>query len=172
LFYAIISLISSLWFLALAIAALKAPDMYFNGNCTSATYFQQLQDYTQASHNAICTINCQCYMTTAAQNSYTGANALLLAGYAPNTNPTDSTQPIRSQDCSNTTWNNVSSFTAGPTIMAYLERILSCSDWCNMTSSPLVIYRFSNVSAGKIIFNSRHTYRLLLRHGQLECQGI
>jgi len=58
LFYAIISLICSLWFLALAIAALKAPGMYFNGNCTSVTYFQQLQNFTVAAQSSVCSANC------------------------------------------------------------------------------------------------------------------
>jgi len=34
--------------------------------------------------------------------------------------------------------------------MAYLEGLLSCTDWCNSNSilSPLVFYRFTNVSMG------------------------
>ncbi len=65
LFYAIISLICSIWFLAIAIAALKGPDAYFSGSCTSVEYFGKLENYTTAAANSggngICQTNCQCY---------------------------------------------------------------------------------------------------------------
>jgi len=32
--------------------------------------------------------------------------------------------------------------------MAYLEGLLSCSEWCNQASSPLLYYKFTNVSMG------------------------
>lgn len=35
--------------------------------------------------------------------------------------------------------------------MAYIEPLLSCTSWCNLTTSPLVIYRFSNINNGKVI---------------------
>jgi len=38
--------------------------------------------------------------------------------------------------------------TTGATVMAYIEPLLSCTSWCNLTTSPLVIYRFSNINNG------------------------
>lgn len=67
--------------------------------------------------------------------------------YAPNTTATDTSKPVRSQDCSNTGW-NTAPLTGGDTVMGYLEPLLSCSSWCNVSSSPLEIYRFSNVNNG------------------------
>ena len=39
----------------------------------------------------------------------------------------------------------------GATLMAYIEPLFGCTSWCNLTTSPLAIYRFSNVNNGKIM---------------------
>lgn len=58
LFYAIISVICMVWFLGLSIALLKAPEAWFNGNCTNIDYFGQLQNYTLSAENSVCKSNC------------------------------------------------------------------------------------------------------------------
>ena len=81
LFYAIISLICSIWFLAIAIAALRGPDAYFSGSCTSVEYFAKLEDYTVAATvaggNGICQAGCSCYFPKSLDSAvYTAARKI------------------------------------------------------------------------------------------------
>jgi len=136
-----------LWFCAMGIALVKVPAMYFSGNCTATTYFSQLQTYTVTAQSSVCSSSCQCYFTSAAQAMYTGTMATQLLAYAPNMTSTDPTQAVDAQACVNQGW-NTAPVTGGASVMAYLEPLLSCSEWCNMTTSPLVFYKFSNVNNG------------------------
>lgn len=154
-----------LWFLGISVALVVVPPSYFNGNCTSATYFSQLQNYTVSAQSAICSSNCQCYFSSTAQAAYPASMAATLAAAAPNTTTTDTSQPVNSQSCSSTGWNS-SGLTGAATLMAYLEPLLSCTSWCNQTSSPLVIYRFSDVNKGTEFAYFRNPHCLLLRHHQ------
>jgi hypothetical protein len=67
--------------------------------------------------------------------------------YLTNVTSVDSTQPVNAQGCSDNSW-NTSTIVGANTVMAYLEPLLSCTSWCNLTTSPLVIYRFSSVNNG------------------------
>lgn len=75
LFYAIISIICAVWFLAVSLAALKGPDAYFSGNCTSVEYFDKLNNYTLAGSDpatgTVCTTGCTCYMDANVASTYT-----------------------------------------------------------------------------------------------------
>lgn len=144
LFYAIISIVCALWFLAVAIAALKAPDAYFGSdNCASTDYFTQLNNYTlAAAQNGVCQTGCQCYLTTTSQSAY---NATFLATLT--ISASDTSKAVKNQDCTNA-WNTGSTPTGADTVMAYLETFLSCTSWCNSTTYPLTLYRFTNVNNG------------------------
>jgi len=86
-------------------------------------------------------------MTQAAYNNYNATSLAQFIVYAPNITTIDTTQAINAQACSSQSW-NTASLTSGTTVMAYLEGLLSCSEWCNMASSPLLFYKFTNVSMG------------------------
>jgi hypothetical protein len=108
-------------------------------------------------------------MTPAAYANYGAVATAQLLVYAPTLQTTDPTQAVNAQGCANQGW-NTAPMNSGTTIMAYLEGLLSCSEWCNPNNaliSPLLYYKFTNVSLGKNIFNSRYTYGLLLRSAQL-----
>lgn len=153
LFYAIISLICAFWFLGIAIAAIKGPDAYFAGNCTSSDAFTKLNNYALgANNNGICQSTCQCYFPKSTDtNTYTTTQMALFATEAPNITTSDTTQAVKSQDCpAASTWNSSLTFDGASSIMSYLETFVGCTQWCTDTTEPLLYYRFTSVNNGKM----------------------
>ena len=76
--YCLLALIIALAFIGVGVAAFKVPSLVLGDSCTSNSYFEDLQDFSQLAQNSIC-FTCPCYFPMSViQGTYTTARRKLI----------------------------------------------------------------------------------------------